>query len=154
MIWILIQHIKQQNNPPCFGRRKVTPLNNSFPCHPKKSEWVRKEIIRMKALMPEIGYRKLADSFNRSFAQSKQMSAGKTYVSNVIRDHQYEFQVLRNNIKHLKPRPLPLNLVWGIDLTGKTDEQNKMHNIFGILDHGSQTDCPGKLLFVVCDFCY
>ncbi len=70
----------------------------------------------MKALMPNDGCRKLADSFNRRFAASKKMTVSKTYVSNVIRQYQYEIQVLRNNIKHRIPKPMPINRVWGIDL--------------------------------------
>ena len=41
-------------------------------------------------------------------------------------------------MKHRIPRPLPLNIVWGMDLTGKIDTQNKLHNILGIVDHGSR----------------
>lgn len=138
LLMVIYLIISQRNTTVFFGRRKVKPANKSFYRFPKKPDWVSKEIIRMKALMPEIGCRKLADSFNRRFAQSKQMTVGKTYVSNIIRDHQYDIQVLHNNIKHRKPRPLPLNQVWGIDLTGKTDTQGKTHNIFGILEHGSR----------------
>lgn len=138
LLLIIIHIIKQQNNYTSFGHRKVNPTGKSFYRFHKKPDWVPKEVIRMKALMPEVGCRKLADSFNRRFAQSKQITVGKTYVGNVIRDHQQEIQVLRNNIKHRKPRPLPMNLIWGIDLTGKSDTQNKLHHIFGILDHGSR----------------
>lgn len=138
LLLLIILIINQQNKPVTYGHRKIKPDVKTSYRFPKKPDWVRKEVIRMKALMPEIGCRKLADSFNRRFAQNKQMTVGKTYVSNVISDYQYEIQILRNNIKHRKPRPLPLNLVWGIDLTGKTDAQNKMHNIFGILEHGSR----------------
>jgi transposase InsO family protein len=136
---IVIRTIRKQNKPSSlFGRRKVTPTDK--PCYRfiKKPDWVPKEIIHMKALMPELGCRKLADSFNRRFNCSKQMTVGKTYVSNVIQKSQYEIQILRKNIKHRKPKPLPKNLIWGIDLTGKSDTQNKTLNIFGIVDHGSR----------------
>ncbi len=93
----------------------------------------------MKAFMPDVGCRKLAESFNRRYAKSKKITVGKTYVSNIIKNHQYEIQILRKNVKHRKSRPLPANIVWGMDLTGKTDTQNKLHNILGIIDHGSRS---------------
>ena len=30
------------------------------------------------------------------------------------------------------------NLVWGLDLTGRTDAAGKLHMIFGLIDHGSR----------------
>ncbi len=123
----------------CYGKRKPPEeLPLSFYLHPKKPDWVPKELIRMKAFMPDVGCRKLAESFNRRYAKKKHITVGKTYVSNIIKKHQYDIQVLRKNSKHRKPRPLPLNIVWGMDLTGKTDTQNKLHNILGIIDHGSR----------------
>lgn len=121
-----------------FGQRKTVVPVHKFYLHPKKPKWVKKEIIRMKAFMPDVGCRKLAESFNRRYANKKNMTVGKTYVSNVIKKHQYEIQILRKNNKHRIPCPLPLNMVWGMDLTGKTDTQNKPHNILGIIDHGSR----------------
>jgi len=120
------------------GKRKHIELPRTFYLHPKKPDWVRKEIVRMKAFMPDSGYRKIAATFNRRYANKKKMTVGKTYVGDVIKKYHYEIQVLRKNIKHRIPRPLPVNIVWGMDLTGKTDTQNKLHNIFGIIDHGSR----------------
>lgn len=120
-----------------FGRKKKAELTR-FSRIQKKPDWVKKEIIRMKACMPEQGYRKLADNFNRRFANSKQMTVGKTYVGNIILKHQYEVQILQKNIKHRTPKAMPNNRVWGIDLTGKSDNQSKTHHLFGIIDHGSR----------------
>ncbi len=128
----------KQNTPAGYGKRKTIESIRTFHLHPKKPKWVSKELIRMKAFMPDVGCRKLAESFNRRYARSKNMTVGKTYVSNIIKKHQYEIQLLRKNIKHRIPRPLPVNIVWGLDLTGKTDTQNKLHNILGIIDHGSR----------------
>lgn len=149
--WYLYLKIKQHiryilkfltltRDPRSFGRRKAMPSDKPYYRFTKKPDWVPKEIIRMKALMPELGCRKLADSFNRRFKNSNQMTVGKTYVGHIIKKHQYEIQVFRKNIKHRKPRPLTRNLVWGLDLTGKSDTQNKTHNIFGIVDHGSRAN--------------
>ena len=80
------------------------------------------------------------DSFNRRFKNSKQITVGKTYVGQVIKNHQYDIQIIRKKLKHRKPKSLPRNLIWGMDLTGKSDTQNKIHNIFGIVDHGSRAN--------------
>ncbi len=121
-----------------MSQRKSPEPPRIFHLHPKKPKWVAKEIIKIKAFMPDTGCRKLAESFNRRYAKSKKMTVGKTYVSNTIKKHQYEIQVLRKKSKHRIPRPFPVNIVWGMDLTGKTDTQNKLHNILGIIDHGSR----------------
>jgi putative transposase len=84
------------------------------------------------------GCRKLAEIFNRRFVGKE--SVGKTYVHGVIIKHQYEIAILRNNLKRKKPRPMPQNLVWGLDLTGKQDNQDKMHNILGIVEHASRAN--------------
>ncbi len=121
-----------------IGRRKKAILNKpSRYRFPKKPEWVPKKIIRMKALMPHKGCRKLAESFNRRFAH-KGVTVGKTYVSGVVRDHAYEIRVLRKTLKHRRPRPVPLNLIWAMDLTGKQDACGQVHSILGIVEHGSR----------------
>lgn len=102
-----------------------------------KPAWVTREIIRLKALMPNAGCRTLANIFNRRFA-SRKMTVGKSFVADAIRRHRYEIEILRRKIKHLVPRALPRNLIWGLDLTGKTDEMGKLHLIFGLIDHGSR----------------
>lgn len=69
--------------PSRYGRRK-TPIEeniNSFPRHPPKPERVKKEIIRLKALMPDNGCRTIALIFNCLYQQEKDMTVGKTYVS-------------------------------------------------------------------------
>jgi transposase InsO family protein len=88
--------------------------------------------------MPASGCRTLAQTFNRRFAHAKQMTVGKTFVSQVIRDHGYEIQVLRQKIKHRPPKPVPRNLIWGLDLTGKTDTEGKTHSLLGIVEHYSR----------------
>jgi hypothetical protein len=55
---------------PAFGQRKKNlqeTNRNTFPRHPPKPEWVKKEIIRLKALMPNDGHRKIAYAFNRLY---------------------------------------------------------------------------------------
>ena len=124
--------------PPKFGRRKSKADKKIFyHCQPKPA-WVRKEIIRLKALMPEAGCRYIASLFNRKYAAVKNMTVGKTFVSHVIQKHAYEIQILRKKIKNSRPKPLPKNLIWGMDITGKTDDHKNLHNILGIIEHKSR----------------
>ena len=108
-------------------------------CHsPQKPEWLKHEIIRLKALMPHAGCRSIADICNRRFAASRKVTVGKTWVHQVLQRHDYEIQILRRKLKHAKPKAVPRNLIWGIDLTGKTDAKGTLHFLLGVLDHGSR----------------
>jgi len=119
-----------------YGNRTSFPDTHFSRC-PPKPEWVRKKIIRLKALMPEAGCRSIAHAFNR-LHERKGMTVGKSYVNEVVRKHRCEIQILRRKIKHRRPRPVPHNLVWGVDLTGKTDAAGNLHNILGIVEHRSR----------------
>lgn len=105
---------------------------------PQKPEWLKNEIIRLKAHMPQAGCRAIADLCNRRFAASRKVTVGKTYVHQILQRHDYEIQILRRDLKHAKPKAVPRNRIWGIDLTGKTDADRNLHAIFGIIDHGSR----------------
>ncbi|MGV8933626.1 MAG: hypothetical protein ACOH1I_03350 [Gallionellaceae bacterium] len=86
----------------------------------RKPPWVKHELIRLKVLMPAAGCRTLADIFNRKFAENRKMTVGKTYVSNTLRQYHYEIAIIRRQIKNAKPKAAPHNLIWALDLTGKT----------------------------------
>ena len=118
------------------GHREAVPV--SCRAHPKRA-WVIREIIRLKALMPDAGCRTLANIFNRRYAASRTMTVGKSFVADTVRRHQYEIQVMRRKIKHRVPRPTLRNRVWGLDLTGKVDTAGNLHMVFGLIDHGSRT---------------
>ncbi|KAF0143503.1 MAG: Integrase core domain-containing protein [Nitrospirae bacterium] len=120
------------------GWRKAEPDKKTFYRRQPKPAWVIQEVIRLKALMAEVGCRKIADAFNRRFALSKQMTVSKTYANDVIRKHKYEIQILRKKIKNRRPKPVPVNLAWGLDLTGKTDTQGNLKHIVGIVEHKSR----------------
>lgn len=102
-----------------------------------KPPWVREEVIRLKALMPEDDCRTVALVFNR-VNRASGMTVGKTFVSYVIRDHLYEIQVLRTQIKRRKPPVTPKNRLWQIDLTGKQTDETPRQAVFGVLDHGTR----------------
>jgi transposase InsO family protein len=131
---------------PRYGRRVPPGPAPSFPRTPPKPPWVRTEVIRLKALMPQTGCRTIAQVFNRRCAVNKQMTVGKTFVSQVIRAHRYEIQVTRKNIKHAKPRLVPRNLIWAMDLTGKTDTEGKTHALLGIVEHHSRANLTLRAL--------
>jgi transposase InsO family protein len=66
------------------------------------------------------------------------MTIGKTYAGYTIKNNLYEIQVLRRKQKHQRPRPVPHNLIWAMDLTGKTDSHHKQHTVLGIVEHHSR----------------
>ncbi|MBU1777949.1 MAG: DDE-type integrase/transposase/recombinase, partial [Gammaproteobacteria bacterium] len=103
-----------------------------------KPEWLKREIILIKARMPQAGCRTIADLCNCRFAASRRITVGKTFVHETLQRHAYEVQILRRNLKQAKPKAVPRNLVWGLDLTGKIDTHGKLHALLGIIDHGSR----------------
>lgn len=113
------------------------PLNKTTR-RPPKPPWVRQEVMRLKALMPKEGCRKVAHTFNRLHGEKRKMTVGKSYVYNIIKQHLYEIQVLRKNIKHRKPKPLPKNLIWSMDLTQVRDSTGQAHTLFGLVDGGTR----------------
>jgi len=133
--WLIIL---RRPSPKRYGRRQATPgPHHRF--NPPKPAWVRNEIIRLKAQGPGLGCRHIALIFNRRHA-AKGMSVGKTFVNSVIRQHQYEIQHTRRTLRRRQLRPGPKNRVWGLDLTGKTDKQGRLHAILGIIDHGTRAN--------------
>lgn len=103
-----------------------------------KPEWVKHEVLRLKALMPHDGCRKVADCFNRRFELTRQMTVGKTCVADTLRKYHYELAILRRQIKNAKPKAVPKNLVWALDLTGKTTLDGQTRMILGIIEHASR----------------
>ena len=138
----IIQRIPQWFANPSHLRRShkhILPVNKHDHRHtPQKPEWLKQEIIRLKARMPQAGCRSIANICNRRFAASRKVTVGKTFVHQTLQRHDYEIQILRRNLKHAKPKAVPRNLIWGLDLTGKTDAQGSLHYLPGIIDHGSR----------------
>ena len=84
-----------------------------------KPPWVQKEVIRLKALMPQAGCRTISLTFNRLHAaKSKQpMSIGKTYIAEVLKRGQMEVMQARRQMRRRKPRATERNRIWALDLT-------------------------------------
>jgi transposase InsO family protein len=133
---LLLRWLRPQSRPRWPSPRTGGPIRRPH-AHPKPA-WVRREIIRLKALMPEAGCRTLAHCFNRRFAVPKRMTVGKTYVADTIRRHQYAILAARRRLKHAMPRPVPRNLIWGMDLAVKTDLRGRQHLVLAIVEHASR----------------
>lgn len=103
-----------------------------------KPAWVRHEVLRLKALTPKLTCRKIVDCFNRRFEHSRQITVRKTFVADTLRKYHYEIAILRRQIKNTKPKAVPRNLIWALDLTGKTTLDGRTHMILGIIEHASR----------------
>jgi len=112
---------------------RIETVNRSRP----KPAWVRREVLRLAALTGA-GCRTIEKLFNRLHASSKKMTVSKSYVHYTMHRHRYEIDVLRRQIKHRPPRPVPRHHVWAVDMTGKGDAFGEVHAILGIVDHGSR----------------
>ena len=126
------------NHIPHYGHRKTLPMHTLRRIS-AKPEWVRQAVIKLKAQGPDLGCRHIAMIFNRRYT-AKGITVGKTFVSGVIRKHHYDIQVIRQKLRRRKLTAGPKNRLWGLDLTGKTDEQGQLHSILGILDHGTRAN--------------
>lgn len=127
--------------PPSMRRRKHWPSGLEQPPRFRiqpKSTWVRDDVIRLKAWMPEAGCRAIAHHFNRRWAARRCMTVSKTYVADTCRRHQYLIYEARRKMKHRVPRPVPRNRIWGCDLLTKTDQHGTPHLALAIVDHGSR----------------
>ncbi len=65
------------------------------------------------------------------------MTVGKTFVATVLRQRQHELAGIRRRLKHRRPRPMPPNVVWALDLTYIGEPRHK-RTVLGLLDHGSR----------------
>ncbi len=102
-----------------------------------KPPWVHDEVLRLKAFMPHHGCRKISIVFNYLHHRRRKMTVGKTFVATVLRKRQHDLAAIRRQLKHKRPRPMPRNIVWALDLT-YFGERNHKHTVLGLLDHGSR----------------
>jgi len=121
-------------------RREIDAPDKVLHCRRfrKKPKWVTSEVIRLKALSNELSCRSIAETFNRQNRHTKNMTVGKTFVADTLKNNQYAVQVLRKKLKHKKPAAIPKNTIWATDLTTITDEQGKQNKVIGIIDHGTR----------------
>ncbi len=123
-----------KRNQSCKRHRRLNRHYHS----PNKPEWLREEILRLKAHMPDAGCRTITNIINRRFATTRKVTVGKTFVHKLLQQNRYEIESLRRHLKHRPPAVTPHNHIWGIDFTGKTDAQGRLYYLLGIVDHGSR----------------
>lgn len=125
--------------------RKLTTQPGRAIRSPCKPDWVLRDILQLKAMMPSgSGVRQIAVVFNR-IQQAKPQLAGqppqsisKSHVANVLRSHASAAMQLRMHIRQRQPGISAIQQTWGVDLTGKKDMHGQLHYILGIIDHGSR----------------
>lgn len=120
------------------GRRAAADEAPRFYRTRRKPDWVPPEIIRLKAMQPQLSCRDIEHLFNRMYAAKRNMTVGKTYVSEVIKRHAYEIADVRKRVRRRRLKPGPRNRTWGIDLTGKAVIGGWQYSIFGVIDHGTR----------------
>ncbi|MCE4073644.1 MULTISPECIES: hypothetical protein, partial [Pseudomonas] len=96
------------------------------------------ELVRLKAMLPTAGYRRIADTFNRLHAQQRQMTVSKSFVAYTLRRECYAVVCKRRELRRRKPRSPDRNAVWAMDLTGKQDIHGQQHTLLGVIDHGTR----------------
>jgi putative transposase len=120
-----IKDVDQENNYP----------NQQHYKNRKKAEWVINEVIRIKAFHTQAGCRTIADAFNYRYENHRVTpeTVSKTFVATTIRNHLYEIQILRRDIKSKPAHNIPFNKVWGIDLTFVSEQP-----ILRVIEHHSR----------------
>jgi hypothetical protein len=81
----------------------------------RKPAWVVDELVRLKALMPQAGCRRIADAFNRRFSAKRQISVSKSYVAYTLRQRHYEIAEARRRIRRRQATTGPANHTWALD---------------------------------------
>lgn len=120
------------------GRRKLIEAETPHRgWHRKKPQEVRTRIIHIKAMGPELSCREVAEAYNRG-NRYRDITVGKTWVSEVIRKSRYEIMVRREEVRRRRLRSGLPGRVLGLDLTGKTDSNGNLHYILGAIDHGTR----------------
>jgi len=103
-----------------------------YTSHNKKPSWIQDEVIYLKVHLPKYGCRKIAQTFNRKFADTH-ITVSKSYVYNIIKANSYEIIKQRKELKNRIPREIDNNHIWSIDLTTIKEQQ-----ILGVIDGGSR----------------
>lgn len=57
----------------------------------------------------------------------------KSFVANIIKNHLYDIQIIRRNIKSKPAHTIRFNKVWGIDLTFINEKP-----ILGVIEHNTR----------------
>jgi putative transposase len=103
-----------------------------------KPPWVGDELVRMKAFGKNLGYKKLADAFNRRFVDALSMSVAPSTVRRILIKRRADVIALRREVRNRVPRTVHRNSTWGLDLTTVTDMTKRQRLVLGLVDHGTR----------------
>ena len=146
-------HSARPAHPPAFTRHPKACALATLDAHirtRRKPDWLRLEVLRLKAHMPRAGCRAVAHTFNRLHPS---VSIGKTFVADLIAAHQLEIADLRHQIRSAKPRTLAVNNTWAMDMTFFTGDDKTTHAAIGMIDHGSRLALRLHTLTRRCSWC-
>lgn len=138
LIWFCLTRLLASGRAGAFTRRPKTCAPANLHAHilaGRNPDWLRLEVLRLKAHMPRSGCRAVAHTFNRLHPG---VSVGKTFVADLIASHQREIADLRRQIRSAKPRTVAVNDTWAMDMTFFTDDHKTTHAAIGLIDHGSR----------------
>ena len=116
-----------------YRRQNVDKAPTGWRSRPKP-KWVPERVLRLKALMPFNSCRKIAATFNVMYFWRNE-SVGKSYVANVLKREGHRLAQIRRGIRRRKPRPMPPNKIWALDLTYLPGDPKP---ILGVIDHGTR----------------
>lgn len=122
--------------PGRVGWRRISsasPLRRS-----RKPAWVIDELIRLTALMPNTGCRRIAQTFNRLHTRRRQMTVSKSFVAYTLRRERHAVECKRRELRRRKAYSPNRNAVWALDMTGKQDIHGQQHCLLGLIDHGTR----------------
>lgn len=103
----------------------------------RKPEWVNRQLVLLKAHLPDAGCRTIALTFNRVFAHHE-ISVSKSYVHRALREQAHAVWQARRAMRSAQPRDCSINHCWALDMTGRADASGTVHQLLGIVDHGSR----------------
>lgn len=129
--WLGSWYRRRGNQKWGWYRQPTSPPRHVF-AQPKPM-WVKHDIIRLKALMPQAGCWTIVHHVNRRWTLRRHMTVSKTYGADTCRRHQYLILTARRKLKHRVPRPMPRNRI-----LVKTDTDGHPHLALAILDHASR----------------
>jgi len=134
LLLTVVAWIRLRTRPRAIRRRPAIPKPDRHAFGRKKPEWVGRDVVRLKALMPRAGCRQVSLAFNARHSH-KGESVGKTYVATLIKSRALAILNLRKKLKNRVTRQGPRNLTWAADLTFLPE---KSQPVLGILDHGTR----------------
>lgn len=88
-----------------YGRRVAANEEPRYYRTRRKPDWVPQEIVRLKAMQPNLSCRDIANLFNRMYAARRNMTVGKTYVAGIIKRHAYTIADVRNRVRRRQGKP-------------------------------------------------